>query len=183
MKNAGHSFRHDVLRLLLMSNQQSQNQKLVIYHHKKDKDSQQILTFKNQEPANQCFFFFFFQLSVFSWKLLAFIFLWSAAHKHTVYPVVSLRYHQTAQIHLFHFTYLTLFVSFFCNVYLDANQGGSVCALPQQPAGSGHATQLWVSKAGKSNQLRTQPRRFICELCFYFPIKCGRSVYSFGMRV
>ena len=127
--------------------------------------------------------FFFFQLSVFSWKLLAFIFLWSAAHKHTVYPVVSLRYHQTAQIHLFHFTYLTLFASFFCNVYLDANQGGSVCALPQQPAGSGHATQLWVSKAGKSNQLRTQPRRFICELCFYFPIKCGRSVYSFGMRV
>ena len=182
MKNAGHSFRHDVLRLLLMSNQQSQNQKLVIYHHKKDKDSQQILTFKNQEPANQCFFFFS-QLSVFSCKLLAFIFLWSAAHKHTVYPVVSLRYHQTAQIHLFHFTYLTLFASFFCNVYLDANQGGSVCALPQQPAGSGHATQLWVSKAGKSNQLRTQPRRFICELCFYFPIKCGRSVYSFGMRV
>lgn len=165
--------RHEVLKLV-MSSQQSQNQKLFICHHKNDKEHQQMLTFKNQGTSRS--------LTVSAWKLLALIFfLWPAAHKHTVYPVVSKRYYQTAQTHLFCFIYFTLFVTF-CDVYLYVNQGGSVCPT-QRPAGSVHAPQFWESNAGKSNQLRTQPKRLICELCFYFHIKCGRSVYSFGMRV
>lgn len=92
--------RHEVLKLV-MSSQQSQNQKLFICHHKNDKEHQQMLTFKNQGTSRS--------LTVSAWKLLAFIFfLWPAAHKHTVYPVVSkaLLPNSTNTSILFHLFYI-----------------------------------------------------------------------------